>query len=80
MGNRMGSGRFAHPVEDRCITMREAARLQGFDDDFVFPDLINPVSQMIGNAVPPLLARAFAESIAKFLDMHKQDFRLEFLV
>lgn len=68
----VGSGRFAHPQEDRCVTMREAARLQGFDDDFIFPDLINPVSQMIGNAVPPLLAQAFAESFEKFLDRHCQ--------
>lgn len=64
----VGSGRFAHPEEDRGITMREAARLQSFDDDFIFPDLINPVSQMIGNAVPPLLAKAFGYSIARFLD------------
>lgn len=64
----VGSGRFAHPTEDRCITMREAARLQSFDDSFVFPNLINPVSQMIGNAVPPLLAQAFGQSIAEYLD------------
>ena len=50
--------------------MREAARLQSFDDDFVFPDLINPVSQMIGNAVPPLMAQAFGDSIARYLDRH----------
>lgn len=66
----VGSGRFAHPTEDRGITMREAARLQSFDDDFIFPDLINPVSQMIGNAVPPLMAQAFGDSIAKYLDHH----------
>lgn len=66
----VGSGRFAHPTEDRGITMREAARLQSFDDDFIFPDLINPVSQMIGNAVPPLMAQAFGESIAQYLDYH----------
>lgn len=66
----VGSGRFAHPTEDRAITMREAARLQSFDDDFVFPNLINPVSQMIGNAVPPLMAQSFGDSIAKYLDYH----------
>lgn len=64
----VGSGRFAHPQADRGITMREAARLQSFDDDFVFPSLINPVSQMIGNAVPPLLGAAFGEAIARALD------------
>lgn len=65
----VGSGRFAHPEEDRALTMREAARLQSFDDGFIFPPLINPVSQMIGNAVPPLLAKAFGEEIAKYLDI-----------
>lgn len=64
----VGSGRFAHPEDDRCLTMREAARLQSFDDGFVFPPLINPVSQMIGNAVPPLLAKAIGLEIAGFLD------------
>jgi len=64
----VGSGQFAHPVEDRCVTMREAARLQSFDDDFIFPDLINPVSIMIGNAVPPLMAQSFADAFANFLD------------
>ena len=63
----VGSGRFAHPVEDRGLTMREAARLQSFDDDFIFPPLVNPVSRMIGNAVPPLLAQRIAETIAKAL-------------
>jgi site-specific DNA-cytosine methylase len=64
----VGSGRFAHPDEPRGITMREAARLQSFDDDFLFPPLINPVSQMIGNAVPPLLSEAFAYEFAAILD------------
>lgn len=64
----VGSGRFAHPTEDRGVTMREAARLQSFDDDFVFPPLVNPVSRMIGNAVPPLLAQCFAESFRQALE------------
>ncbi|WP_122574099.1 DNA cytosine methyltransferase [Pseudomonas viridiflava] len=71
----VGSGRFAHPVEDRAITMREAARLQSFDDDFIFPDLINPVSQMIGNAVPPLMAQAFGRAIADLLDKNNLEHR-----
>lgn len=64
----VGSGRFAHPSDDRAITMREAARLQSFDDDFIFPPLINPVSRMIGNAVPPLVGEAFGGVIARALD------------
>jgi len=64
----VGSGRFAHPEADRGLTMREAARLQTFDDAFAFPPLVNPVSQMIGNAVPPLLAYAFARKFVAILD------------
>ena len=37
--NFLGSGRFTHPEEDRGITMREAARLQSFEDDFRFPNI-----------------------------------------
>lgn len=66
----VGSGRFAHPEEDRGITMREAARLQSFDDGFAFPPMINPVSQMIGNAVPPLLAYEFAKLFESTLDAY----------
>jgi DNA (cytosine-5)-methyltransferase 1 len=74
----VGSGRFAHPTEDRGITMREAARLQTFDDGFVFPPLINPVSQMIGNAVPPLLASKFAHVFVSLLDRLKpNEYRIE---
>lgn len=66
----VGSGRFAHPTEDRGVTMREAARLQSFDDDFVFPPFVNPTSQMIGNAVPPLVGYAFAQQFVKVLDAY----------
>ncbi|WP_153370551.1 DNA cytosine methyltransferase [Rhizobium sp. ICMP 5592] len=64
----VGSGRFAHPVENRGITMREAARLQSFDDAYIFPPLVNPTSQMIGNAVPPLLAKQFSTVFSEILD------------
>lgn len=59
------SGRFTHPILDRCITTREAARLQSFPDTFRFYG--NKTSQMkqVGNAVPPLLAKAIAEQIKK---------------
>ena len=54
------SGRFTHPFLNRCITVREAARLQSFPDDFIFYG--NKTSQMkqVGNAVPPLLAKNIA--------------------
>lgn len=65
------SGKFTHPFLDRAITVREAARIQSFPDDFVF--IGNKGSQMkqVGNAVPPLLAGAIAQVIIK--DM-KEDF------
>lgn len=57
------SGRFTHPVLNRCLTVREAARIQSFPDSFVFYG--NKMSQMkqVGNAVPPLLAYAIAMQI-----------------
>jgi DNA-cytosine methyltransferase len=67
--NYLGSGCFGHPVEDRGITMREAARLQSFDDDFDFLSKSEPhVAKMVGSAVPPLLASALAIRIAKAID------------
>lgn len=47
----------------RTISVREAARLQSFPDGFKFSGTMNPAFKQIGNAVPPLLAKALAESI-----------------
>ncbi|MFD1812358.1 DNA cytosine methyltransferase [Rhodococcus gannanensis] len=67
--NYLGSGCFGHPVEDRGITMREAARLQSFEDDFDFLSKSEPhVAKMVGSAVPPVLASALAVQIAKAID------------
>ncbi len=62
--------RHIHPDPDqaRSITVREAARLQSFPDDFEFLGSMGDQYKMIGNAVPPLLAQAVAESVASFLD------------
>jgi DNA (cytosine-5)-methyltransferase 1 len=62
-----GSGRYGHPVESRIITMREAARLQSFSDDFEFIGSINDIAGQIGNAVPPRFMAAFAPIILKVL-------------
>jgi DNA (cytosine-5)-methyltransferase 1 len=63
-----GSGRFGHPEDDRTITMREAARIQGFDDAFRFHGSYNSKSRQIGNAVPPLLAKQLAQVLSRELD------------
>jgi DNA (cytosine-5)-methyltransferase 1 len=52
-----------HPLEDRPLTIREAARIQTFPDDFVFCGTSSQKIQQIGNAIPPMLARIFAEHI-----------------
>ena len=58
--NRPGNGTFIHPEQDRLISMREAARLQSFSDHFRFLGSKSSRYKQIGNAVPPLLARAVA--------------------
>jgi DNA (cytosine-5)-methyltransferase 1 len=60
-------GRYLHPVEDRPITHREAARLMGFPDDFRFHGTKTEVARQIGNAVPPPLAGALARMVRRML-------------
>lgn len=61
-----------HPVLDRALSIREAARLQTFTDSFVFCGGKNEQYQQIGNAVPPMLAKALAERIRDYLDRSKK--------
>ena len=56
------------PEQARSITVREAARLQSFPDDFEFLGSVGDQYKMVGNAVPPILARAVAKSVASFLE------------
>lgn len=58
-------GKFAHPSENRTITLREGARLQTFPDWFVFEGSKVAIARQIGNAVPPLLAKALGEAIIR---------------
>jgi DNA (cytosine-5)-methyltransferase 1 len=51
-----GSGRWGHPVDKRLITIREAARLHGYSDDFRFIGTYIEQAGQIGNSVPPILA------------------------
>lgn len=52
-----------HPWEPRGISVREAARLQSFPDNFIFPVSMGDAFKQIGNAVPPLLAEVLALSL-----------------
>jgi DNA (cytosine-5)-methyltransferase 1 len=62
-----GSGRFTHYRDDRSISVREAARLQSFDDSFIFHGSVSDQERHVGNAVPPLLAKALAIHFGKLL-------------
>ena len=54
-----------HPIEPRGISVREAARIQSFPDDFFFDCTMGDAYKQIGNAVPPLLAYAVADTLAR---------------
>lgn len=70
-----GSGRFGHPEQNRPITLREAAMLQGFPRKYEFVRDDDPVhflglGRLIGNAVPPPLAKAVGEALVAHLREH----------
>lgn len=70
-----GSGRFGHPSQDRALSLREGAVLQGFAPDYAFvaPDdevVFDRLGRMIGNAVPVAMAQAVARSIKAHLQDH----------
>jgi len=65
------SNKCIHPIQDRAITPREAARLQSFDDSFVFCGSKTSIITQLGNAVPPLLGRAIAGAIYGGLESAK---------
>ncbi|HGX9192158.1 TPA: DNA cytosine methyltransferase [Escherichia coli] len=57
-----------HPTLDRALSIREAARLQTFPDSFIFCGVKDSQYQQIGNAVPPMLAKALARHLCDYLD------------
>lgn len=58
-----GSGRFFHPTQNRTITIREAARLHSYPDNFHFLGTYTDMASQIGESVPPLLSKVVAASI-----------------
>ena len=65
--NRLGNGCNLHPSQYRIISTREGARLQSFRDNYIFYGTKTSQYKQIGNAVPPLLARAIAEIVKPHL-------------
>lgn len=59
----LSNGRFGHPEQDRAISLREAAALQTFPDDYIFYGSIQEIGKQIGNAVPVLLANVMGTYI-----------------
>lgn len=61
-------GRFIHPVDNRTLSPREAARIQSFPDEFVFYGNKTSICKQIGNAVPPKISYFLARLIGNILD------------
>jgi DNA (cytosine-5)-methyltransferase 1 len=59
-----GNGRYLHPEQDRMLSVREMALLQGFPPDYVFTGPVSARYNQIGDAVPPMISLQLAEMIA----------------
>lgn len=73
-----GAGRFTHPTQDRALTLREAALLQGFPPNFTFtspdePIYLTPIGKLIGNAVPPVFGKAIGSQFLNHISLHQQE-------
>ena len=71
----LGNGRFGHPEQDRAISLREAARLQTFPDDYKFvrpnqPIYTGTIAKFIGNAVPVKLGSVIGKSIKAHMEVY----------
>ncbi|EQC47673.1 DNA cytosine methyltransferase [Bacteriovorax sp. Seq25_V] len=63
---------YYHPVENRYLTQREAAKIQSFPNDFIFTGPLSAQWRQIGNAVPPLLAKSLGLSIKKMYSEYQK--------
>ncbi|MET3930725.1 DNA (cytosine-5)-methyltransferase 1 [Lysobacter sp. OAE881] len=66
------NGRFGHPEQDRGLSVREAACLQTFPRSFRFHGSLSSKAKQVGNAVPPLMAKAFADQIRRHWQLRQQ--------
>lgn len=73
----ISKGRYGHPLQIRGLSVREAARLQSFDDEFVFIGNMGEMSLQVGNAVPPDLAKASAKQIKKYMELYQEYLRFK---
>jgi DNA (cytosine-5)-methyltransferase 1 len=76
LAHNFGTGRFGHPDQDRVISLREAAMLQGFPEGYEFVDADTKVhfthlGRLIGNAVPPPVAEVVGQAILEHLTEHR---------
>ena len=61
-------GRFGHPFEDRAISVREAARIQTFPDDYIFGESLTKAALEIGNAVPIKFVQASGKVLHSLIE------------
>ena len=66
----LSNGRFGHPDQNRAISLREAAAIQSFDDNYQFFGSVQEIGKQIGNAVPVLLAQRIGEYILEQHNNH----------
>lgn len=64
----VGNGRYVHPEQDRLLTVREMALLQGFPPDYMFEGPLTARYNQIGDAVPPLISALIADHVGSLLD------------
>lgn len=69
---KVTAGRFFHPVDNRLLTVREAARLQSFPDDYLFKGSMNDQYTLVGNAVPPKFGELIGKTIIEFVKTNRR--------